>query len=152
IIFSGNLFVNIDYKQNVFPSAMGITKRQMNYIDNTYENIETEKIIGYNFRVPHNLRRQILDNMKKMQSEIFYPLKSRFTNFNSDSNNLSEIDKYYWKKTTKRHNPEYFEIINQCLLFLAVGGFTEYKPLSFRPHSLIDKIKRLPYRLLNNYL
>src|SRR5699024_797740 len=66
IIFSGNLFVNIDYKQNVFPSAMGITKRQMNYIDNTYENIETEKIIGYNFRVPHNLRRQILDNMKQI--------------------------------------------------------------------------------------
>ena len=152
IILAGNLLHNVSYPKNVYPSAIGITYRQMEYIDRFTDPCSPESIIAYNFRVQHNLRKLILDNLKKRNNEICYPLQAKFREYNSNDQYSSSIDQFYWEKTTRRHNTEYFKLINQSILFFSVGGYFEFKPVLFQPYSLIDKFRRKPFYLLYKYL
>ena len=152
IILVANMLKNVTYKKNVYSTAKGITHRQMMYIDKYYEDTTIENAIAYNFREPHNLRKLILTNLKNRENELNYPLTARFTEWDPEDKNLTEADRYYWEKTLRRHNPAYFKNISQELLFFAVGGYFQYKPVGFQPYNFFDKMRRKPWYLLHKYL
>ncbi len=153
VIFAGNLLSNVSYRANVRPSAIGITCRQMKNIDKFCDDsISSEDIIAYNFRVPHNLRKLIIENIQKQNGELGYTIKAKFSEYNPDDDQSTAVDKFYSDMTTRRHNPEYFKNINEYLLFFSVGGYFEFKPITFQPYTLFDKIRRKPYYFLNKFL
>ncbi len=152
LILSGNLFKNVKYPANVRPWAIGLTERQIKYID-TFANVKPTKTeIGYNFRVPHNLRKVVVEGLSS--NNLLYPLKQHLTvNKQHDSNTgVFDINQFYWEQTTRRHSLEYFRIINNYLFFLAVGGYYEFRPFLYQPYSIIDRIKRKPFHLYYEYL
>lgn len=142
LICAGNLYSNYQYPANVKPWAIGLTNRIMSYIDKTYEdNIELDPIIGVNFRVSHNMRGYLLSNIKEL--DLKYQVTERFTDSLTQNDiTLPKVDLSYWKQSTKRHNPAYFEILNKSLLFCAFGGYYETKPFRYQPYSFMDKVIR----------
>lgn len=152
LILAGNLFQSIHYPRNVRPSAIGLTNRIMNYLDKNYsENSPQDHIIGYNFRVSHNMRGRLLQGI--IDSDIKYPVESRFTDsISQDDIDLPEEDKKYWHQSSKRHNPAYFELLNKTLLFCSFGGYYETLPIIYQPYSFLDKIRRKPKYLKYNSL
>ena len=128
------------------PWVMGLSNRMIQSIDKT----KSEKIqndIGYNFRVWHNLRKLFLNDIKLNQSK--YPLKKKLTS-EIDEKKFPE-DFFYYLKTNRRHNIEYYKIINSSLLFLGIGGYVETLPKLYQPYNLIDKIRRKPNYLINKF-
>ncbi len=144
LICAGNLYKNVKYPSNVRPWTIGITNRIMRYIDKTANNnLPIEPITGYNFRVKHNMRGYLLNNIKKLN--LKYPLAERFTDSIQQSDiDLPKEDKSYWLQSTKRHNPAYYNILNSSLLFCAFGGYYEFKPFRYLPYTLTDKLVRKP--------
>ena len=141
VICAGNLYKNYKKKKNVRPWTIGFTNRIAKYIDKTISTNEIELISGYNFRVKHNMRGFLLQNIKNKQ--LKYPLKECFTDSIQQTDiDLLEEDKSLWIQSTKRHNPAYYDILNKSLLFLAFGGYYEMKPFMYQPYSYLDKVKR----------
>lgn len=140
LIFAGNLYETVNYEKNVYPWAIGLTSRIIHTIDKYYEATgNREKITGYNFRVDHNMRGYVL---KKLQQNLKkYPATARFTEANSEN----EIDRFYYKSSVRRHNPEYYKLLCHTQFFMAFGGYYEYKPLLYLPYSNLNKIARKPY-------
>ncbi len=139
-IFAGNLYSNLKYAKKISPWAIGLTNRIINAIDNNHQSEKKrEEIIGYNFRVSHNMRGYVLDNLIK--TLIKFPAKEKFTStLPQDKASL-----HYYKYTTRRHNPEYYKILCSVKAFMAFGGYYEYKPMRYLPYSVKDKIARKPY-------
>lgn len=152
-IFAGNLFKSQKYPENVHPWAIGLTTRIINNIDKVYKSEEKAYTIGYNFRVPHNMRKHVLENLQKLKQP--YPIQPAF----SSPVKIGEVqletqseDQLFWQTTTKRHNPEYFKLLERHAFFLSFGGYMEYKPILYQPYSITDKIKRKPWFFYANYL
>lgn len=152
LILAGNLYRSVQYPGNVQPSAIGLTKRIMKYIDRNYnDQCPDDEVIGYNFRVSHNMRGYLLQNIQQL--DLKYKVETRFTDSISQNDiDLPEVDKKYWTQSTKRHNPAYFNLLNETLLFCAFGGYYETRPIIYQPYSLSDKIKRKPRYLKYNSL
>jgi len=146
-IFSGNIYNNVKYPKNVYPWVIGLTQRIINYIDKSYsDNEPAEEIIGHNFRITHNLRELIFDNLSKKIKK--YPLQLCLTESSykmAPFISSADADGLYWRQSTGRHNPSYFKLLNSKLLFFSFGGYYEYKPLCYQPYSVMDKIRRKPY-------
>lgn len=144
LICAGNLYKAYNYPSNVKPWAISLTNRIMSYIDKSYdENKEVENVIGYNFRVSHNMRGYVFKQIEEQETK--YPVVSRFTDSIQQTDiDLPDADRLYWKQSTKRHNPAYYEILNDTLIFLSFGGYYETRPLIYQPYSLKDKIIRKP--------
>ena len=145
LIFSGNLFISKSYPSNVKPWAIGLTSRQMNYLDNHLESEITDQI-GYNFRIGHNMRKIVFDNLQAC--DLPYQLVNEVTHKQQEVVEvLNEIDSSYNRASTGRHHPEYFNKLNTNLLFLTFGGYLEYKPIRYRPYNLESRISRKIYHL-----
>jgi hypothetical protein len=144
VICAGNLYKNYKYPTNVKPWSIGITNRIMSYIDKTINDDKNlDPIAGYNFRVDHNMRGYLLKNIKDLK--LPFPVTERFTDSIQQTDiDLPEVDKSYWKQSTKRHNPAYYNILNKSLLFFSFGGYYESKPLIYQPYTFFDKLKRKP--------
>ena len=138
-IFAGNLYSNINYAKNIRPWAIGLTKRIMNTIDKYYQNgSKREELVGYNFRVNHNMRGYVLDNLMGSLKKL--PAVDKFTNGEVQG----DVDKHYFKASTRRHNPEYYKLLCSVRSFMAFGGYYEHKPMRYLPYSILDKIARKP--------
>jgi len=155
LILADHLLTNFNYPQNVYPWAIGYTNRIKNYIDKSRHNYQPANYeIVYNFRVGHNLRKILIENLEK--ADLPYPIKLRVTD-NLLQNNLDadSVDKKYWEQTAKRHNPEYYKLLNQSLMTLAFGGYCEIKPFFYQPYNFFEKIIRKPayltHRLLSEF-
>ncbi|MGZ4068168.1 MAG: glycosyltransferase, partial [Bacteroidia bacterium] len=72
------------------------------------------------------------------------PLQTCFTE-KAFTDEWSEADKFYLKTSVNRHYPPYFKIINTIDMFMAFGGYYEYKPIAYQPYTFWSKIKRKPY-------
>ncbi len=138
-IFAGNLYDTVNYPNNVKPWAIGLTNRIIKSIDSFYK-IDSVRspVTGYNFRVDHNMRGYVLANLK--DKLITYPAEQKLTepNFDTDS------DALYYKTSVKRHNPIYYQQLCNTKLFMAFGGYYEFKPIRYLPYSILDKIVRKP--------
>jgi len=146
-IFAGNLYQNIPYAPNVKPWAIGLTNRIIKTIDKFYQsNNERESITGYNFRVNHNMRGYVLQQLKNNLKK--YPAIEKFTQ--PDFENYS--DEFYYKQSIKRHNPAYYQTLCASKFFMAFGGYYEYKPFRYLPYSFIDKILRKQHYWKYQYL
>jgi len=149
-IFAGNLYNSITYPKNVYPWAIGLTNRIINGIDYFYNKTENRaNIVGYNFRVDHNMRGTVLMNLKNNLKK--FPAVEKFT----QADLLNGTDMFYYKSSSERHNPEYFKILCETKFFMSFGGYYEFYPLKYYPYSLLDKMKRKPFywnylRLKNN--
>lgn len=146
VILSGNLFLSKNYPAKLKPWAIGLTERQMNQIDSSAVQ-EIVPRIGFNFRVGHNMRKLVFENLSKADTQ--YPLEDLRTHQQTDDqiNAGTDIDEHYNRQSTGRHHPKYFETLNSSLLFLAFGGYLEYKPILYRPYSILDKIRRKRFYL-----
>lgn len=147
IIFAGNLYQSINYAENIKPWAIGLTNRIINGVDAFYSADTTrDNVTGYNFRVDHNMRGHVLNRLKA--TLIKYPAAERFT----QSKFSDDTDSFYFKTSVRRHNPEYYKILCGTKLFMAFGGYYDFKPLKYQPYSFIDKLLRKPaywrYQLL----
>lgn len=150
IIFSGNLYSKKKYPQNIKPWAIGLTKRIITEIDKFHNTQEQANKIGYNFRVPHNMRKHVFENIAKLIQP--YPLEPAFTKSPTDNKTIHDNDLQYYKSTTRRHNPEYYKLLDSYRFFLAFGGYMEYKPILYQPYTTLDRIKRKPYYYLTKFL
>ena len=102
--------------------------------------------IGYNFRIGHNMRKVVFDNLQSC--DLPYPLVNEVTHKQHEVVEvLNEIDSSYNSASTGRHHPEYFNKLNTNLLFLTFGGYLEYKPIRYRPYNLESRISRKIYHL-----
>mgnify|MGYP001165570809 FL=1 len=145
LIFSGNLFISKKYPSNVKPWAIGLTNRQMNYLD-FHSGAEMKDQIGYNFRIGHNMRKVVFDNLQAC--DLPYQLVNEVTHKQQEVVEvLNKIDSSYNSASTGRHHPEYFNKLNTNLLFLTFGGYLEYKPIRYRPYNLESRISRKIYHL-----
>lgn len=139
LICAGNLYQDEVYPDNIKPWAIGLTNRIIQQIDKYYNlDIEREKVVAYNFRVDHNMRGVILSDLQN--SLHTYPAVERITKGNLDNPN----DLHYYKASTRRHDPDYFNLLTRTSFFMAYGGLYEFKPRIYQPYSLIDKIRRKP--------
>ncbi len=137
LILAGSMVKGLKVPSNVRPWAIGLTKRVMNSIDLFFnETNQIEPVIGYNFRVAHNLRKYVNENISLMAKK--YPYKDKFT---SPPNGSDLIDAHYYKATTRRHVPEYFKSLNECLMFSSFCGYIEFLPKLYQPYNFFDKIK-----------
>lgn len=138
-IFAGNIYSTIKYPHNIRPWAIGLTEKIISYTDLFYnENESRENITGYNFRVEHNMRSFILNNLKIELKK--YPVSERFTNADFEN----ETDEFYYHASTKRLNPAYYKVLCRTRFFLAFGGYYDFKPLKYQPYSFSDKLIRKP--------
>lgn len=139
-IFAGNLYKTKKYEHNIKPWAIGLTNRIIKTIDRFYnpEN-EREQMTGYNFRVDHNMRGYLLNNLIAQLQK--YPSVPKFTNNNF---NL-ELDRFYNKTSINRHNPEYYKTLCTTKLFMAFGGYYDFKPSHYQPLNLVDRLCKKPY-------
>jgi hypothetical protein len=138
-IFAGNLYNSINYPANIRPWAIGLTNRIMTAIDAEYnENTVREPVTGYNFRVDHNMRGHVLNQLKDTLKT--YPAAERFTHPGSEN----ETDSYYFKASTRRHNPAYYKLLCHTRFFMSFGGYYDFKPLKYQPYSVADKLQRKP--------
>ncbi|MCF8422785.1 MAG: hypothetical protein K9H41_00430 [Bacteroidia bacterium] len=138
-IFAGNIYSNITYADNIKPWAIGLTNRIINSIDKFYDvDLKRENVAVCNFRVDHNMRGYLLNQLKGSLKK--YPVVEKFTtpNFNN------EIDTLYYKTSIKRHNPEFYKSLCEVKFFMAFGGYYEFKPTKYLPYKLLDKILRKP--------
>ncbi|MGZ3866105.1 MAG: hypothetical protein ACXVNR_06710, partial [Bacteroidia bacterium] len=150
LIFAGNLYTTEKYASNIRPWAIGLTNRIMNSIDRFYnEKQKKEFAIGYNFRISHNMRSLVYEGIKENVKKI--PLKPCFTE-KEFTEEWTEADKFYSKTTINRHFPPYFNIINSIDVFMAFGGYHEYKPLAYQPYDFWTKLKRKPYFYYGKFL
>ncbi|HLG19343.1 MAG TPA: hypothetical protein VI895_05945 [Bdellovibrionota bacterium] len=145
LIASGNLYRNVKYRRNMRPWAMGLTSRIMRAIDRFYKEDEPQDpVIGSNSRTDNNVRSRLHAALSE-QSKC-YPLKpclsSGHAGWKADA---KDPDYIYWKQTTERHDPDYFHALNRHLLFSAICGYFEYRPLLYQPYSFLDKIRRRPF-------
>lgn len=148
LILAGNLLKSVSYPSNVKPWAIGLTSRIMRYIDKYFDgNERSESVIGHNFRVAHNMREYVLKGLENTLKKN--PLQACFT---EPGNFADPNDAHYWKSSTRRHDPDYFKLLNSKLMFASFGGYYEYKPVAYTPYSLIDKIKRKPYHWYSKLL
>ena len=134
------------YPNNYIPWAMGLSNRMIKSIDET-SSFDVSHEIGHNFRVWHNLRKLFLKEIRRSQKH--FPLNEKFTS-EPDKNNFPE-EYFYYKNTCRRHNLEYYKIINSSLLFLGFGGYVETLPKIYQPYTLIDKISRKSYHLMSKF-
>ena len=134
------------YPPNHIPWIMGLSTRMIHSIDKAKSEI-IHNDIGYNFRVWHNLRKLFLDEIKSNKSK--FPLKKKLTKGIDEEKFPEEF--FYYVKTNRRHNLEYYKIINSTLLFLGIGGYVETLPKLYQPYNLIDKIRRKPNYLINKF-
>lgn len=138
-IFAGNLYSNLAYNYNVKPWAIGLTRRIMNTIDKYHQlDSKREEVTGYNFRVNHNMRGYVLENLRTSLRKL--PATEKFTT----ENNRDEHSAHYYKASTRRHNPEYYKLLCSTRAFMAFGGYYEHKPMRYLPYSVSDKIARKP--------
>jgi len=149
VIAAGNLYSNFSYPEKIKPWAIGLTKRIINTIDQFYDkNKDREAVIGYNFRVDHNMRSELLGSLKR--KELNYPITSKFTNKSDEIANRDDLE--FYKKSTERHSLTYYKILTETIGFLAFGGYYEMKPYYYLPYTLFQKIARKPYYYRYNKL
>jgi hypothetical protein len=125
------------YHKNIQPWAFGLTNRIMDAIDES-KGIAVKDQVLVNFRIAHDVR--------KMAGERFTPIVSKkFPVIEKQSNdaNLEKDEKslLYWQQSGKRHDPEYFKMLNESLLTYAFGGFIYQKPFAY--NRLIKQVQRL---------
>lgn len=145
LILAGSMVKGLKVPSNVRPWAIGLTNRVMNVVDKYFdEEKDIEPIIGYNYRVGHNLRSYINENLLKLSHK--YPYQSKFSTI--QSNDTAE-DIYYFKSSTKRHVPDYYKTLNECLMFSTFCGYIEYLPKIYQPYNMLDKLRRKPFAILN---
>jgi hypothetical protein len=143
-VFSGNIYTTIKYPTNLLPWAMGYTNRVADAIDATRNELAMEKVIAYNFRTPHNYRGIILSKLKELSPK--YPLDAQYTTFKKED--MSELEEFYYHATTRRHQLDYFRLLNSSCFNLAICGYLETLPITYQPYNFIDKIRRKPRYLL----
>lgn len=140
LIFAGNLYSHVTYAANIHPWAIGLTNRIMQAIDRYYDPAQQrEAVTGYNFRVDHNMRGHVLEQLKHTLKS--YPAEAKFTELKE----ADETDHFYFKSSVRRHNPQYYQSLCQTAFFMAFGGYYEYKPFLYLPYSTLDKVLRKPY-------
>lgn len=152
-ILADHLLSNVKYPSNVLPWAIGYTKRIERQLHREEElNFSSlRKEITYNFRVNHNLRGKLLQNLKRQDLKL--PLALRLTDKLSENTITgNEADIHYYKQTAKRHNPAYYKMLNQSLATLAFGGYLEFKPFFYQPYNLLKKIARKPAFIIQRSL
>lgn len=111
------------YLSNVRPWAFGLTNRLMIY-NLKYRGLEIKPEIFSNLRVPQNVRE--LANKSLLPKLITkYPLNNKVTDSLSVLENKELDVNCYWNQTGRRHNEDYFKILNGSLLTFAFGGISE---------------------------
>lgn len=129
--------------KNVQPWQIGFTNRIMQYITK-YGDEPTKPAILDTFRLHHNIRMKAIGAFSELLKDV-YPTERKITEGLDTTNvDLPPIDLEYWKQTGKRHNPDYYKLINQYLLTYCYGGFYKEKPTG---HSGSDKLIRQFYKL-----
>ena len=142
VIAAGNLYENFSYPEKIKPWAIGLTNRIIHAIDTFYNEDKIRKmIIGYNFRVEHNMRGFLLK--KILNQELKYKLCTCFTK-ETEKSTFGD-DSLFYQKTTKRHSLSYYNQLTESMCFLTFGGYYEMKPCYYEPYTFFQKFKRKPF-------
>ncbi len=135
---------HIKYNSNVKPWAFGLSNRITEAIDELRD-VPINNQLYNSLRFPHTLRKKAVDELGPHISKK-YPIIEKITDPLS-LENLEGNDKgtYYWKYSGRRHNLEYYQLLNSSLLSYSFGGYYEYLPfkkgkLSLIYSKVVDKI------------
>lgn len=125
LILRSHFNSGFDYLNNVRPWAFGLTNRLIFY-NNIFKHLPVKHNVFSNIRVPQNIR--VLANQRLLPKLM---IKYQHDDTVTDSLSTKRIDgleEYsYWNQTGRRHNKEYFKILNSSLLTFAFGGLSERK-------------------------
>lgn len=155
VVLACHLLKKFPVPANMLPWSIGFTKRISTYIDRySPSEFYSDRRIIRNFRVPHNLRRHLVDQMDPILAQKF-EIYNQLTDTKSKSQTeikASEADNVYWKQTFRRHNPAYYQLLNDSLMTYAFGGYFEYRPHVYQPYTVLKKLRRRPYMIYEQIL
>ncbi len=136
------------YHPNIQPWAFGLSKRIMNQIDKTQDSMVKDQVL-INYRVNQSIRDLALEQFTP-------PMKNKYKicNYTTDTSEqalelFSKRDLSFWTQTNKRHDPRYYELLNESLLTYAFGGFLHIKPFAT---NRINRQLQIYYELKKNIL
>jgi len=130
---------NIKFYRNVYPWAFGLSNRIINELDKTKDLKIIPQVFNC-FRVPHNVRDLAISKLKDSLAK-----KYKLLDYVTDDISITQKDDIYWQHTGRRHDKEYYKIINQSLITYTFGGIIDYKPYG---RSIFDKILRKVNKLI----
>ena len=135
------------YNVNVVPWAFGLSNRIIQELKLSY-NLPIKNRCLSNFRVSYNLRELAINRINPIISKRFEIIQKLTEGLDLvERENLSEFD--YWNQTGRRHNTEYYKLLNSSLLTHTFGGVLEYKSSLHRIKEWAEK--RIKFRLSNNF-
>ena len=125
---------------NVRPWAYGLTNRMIEALDRSrceLEALRAETLCT--FRIAHSVRKWIMDRISKPLSHK-YPVVYWFS---SNSCEITQTELFNY--TGGRHDPEYYERLNESLLAVGCGGVLALRPVVFSSwyESLMKVINKL---------
>jgi hypothetical protein len=134
-------------KYNIRPWQMGYTERIYNYVEKYLDEPQQNTILD-TYRVHHNLRHMAVGKLSEGLKDM-YPTKQIITEAtNAKTVELEGVDKTYWEITGRRHNPAYFQYLNQSLMTYVFGGFYHPKPAGQEfHHKLIRQFYKAKSKL-----
>ncbi|OFX70912.1 MAG: hypothetical protein A2X12_10210 [Bacteroidetes bacterium GWE2_29_8] len=116
---------NLNYPKNVYPWVFGLSERIIKEVENIRD-IKPLNRIYNNFRVSQNLRTKSIDELSPV-------LSKKYVMFNYLTDQLSTTDSNdclsYWSQTGRRHNEEYYRLLNSSMLTFVFGGIIDVKPI-----------------------
>lgn len=145
----------INYPNNVIPWAFGLSNRMIRYIEKYQEAEEKKSKVLCNFRVSHNLRSNIHKRLTPIIENV-YPIENYITDSLQYSDvkdiNISKMDQLYWAQTGRRHNPEFYQTLNQYLFTYTFGGNLGLLPIEINFYNKFLRRKNLLYFKILEFL
>ena len=150
-IFIDHMLKGFEYPKHVLPWSIGLTNRIIKSIDKSLPEKIPSNTILCNFRVGHNLRKLLTSELNTRLSS-YYRIDNNISSFinNDYSPEEYQVHKSYWEQSARRHNPKFYEDLNNHLLTYAYGGYYEFRPQFYQPYSLMEKaLRKLSYLSFN---
>jgi len=135
----------ISYSKNVKPWIFGLSNRIIEAI-NYSENNKIKDQIFINYRVEHGVRNEAINGLKGIRQKK-YDFFQEITSPLMDVKDFEQSSLY--NQSGRRHDPRYFDLLNQSRFTFAFGGEKALKPM--RVNSNYEKLRRKVY-LINNAL
>ena len=140
-----------EYPSNFEPWCIGLTNRIIETISRypRRSDLYDPCRVVSNMRVPHNLRALLTANLGSSIKQRFnVTVGEDGRACRSPSIEFSSADALYNENSFGRHDPNYYELLNNSAFTYSFGGYFESKPAFFAPYNVWERIRRKPHHMM----